>query len=172
MSNTLAAVELDVKSVQEDGTFSGYAAVFDTKDQGGDIIRKGAFAASLARLPANKVKMLWQHDRDELIGIWTKFEEDDYGLKADGRLLLETTRAREAHALMKAGALDGMSIGFNTIRATRDQSNSARVLEEVLLKEVSLVTFPMHKDAIISNVKSDNETIAAIRAATQAIKEI
>ncbi|MBC2884324.1 HK97 family phage prohead protease [Ochrobactrum sp. CM-21-5] len=172
MSNTLAAVELDVKSVQEDGTFSGYAAVFGTKDSGGDIIRKGAFAASLAAVPAARVKLLWQHVRDEPIGVWTSFTEDDHGLKAEGRLILETARGREAHALMKAGALDGLSIGFRTVRASQDSTKQARILEEVALKEVSLVTFPMHPDATVSNVKSDNETIAAIRAATQAIKEI
>lgn len=173
MADTLRPVELDTKAVQEDGTFSGYAAVFNTKDTGGDIIRKGAFAASLASIPANKVRMLWQHAQDEPIGVWTKFEEDDIGLKAEGRLILETARGREAHALMKAGALDGLSIGFKAITATRDNTKSARVLERVVLKEVSIVSFPMHPDATVSSVKSANTTeiAAAIRAASQAIKE-
>lgn len=172
MSNSLHPVELDTKAVQEDGTFSGYAAIFGTKDSGGDIIRKGAFAASLAAKPHNKVRMLWQHNRDEPIGVWTKFEEDEFGLKAEGKLILETARGREAYALLKAGALDSLSIGYNTIRATRDHTKSARILEEVLLKEVSLVTNPMHPDATVSNVKSNNDTIAAIRAATQALKDL
>lgn len=172
MSNTLAAVELDTKAVQEDGSFSGYAAVFGTKDQGGDIIRKGAFAASLAAIPAARVKMLWQHARDEPIGVWTSFTEDDHGLKAEGRLILETARGREAHALMKAGALDGLSIGYRTVRASQDAAKSARILEEVSLREVSIVTFPMHPESKISNVKSNDETIAAIRAATNLIKGI
>lgn len=173
MADTLHPVELDTKAVQEDGTFSGYAAVFNTKDMGGDIIRKGAFAASLAAIPAGKVRLLWQHAQDEPIGVLTKLEEDDIGLKADGRFILETARGREAHALVKAGALDGMSIGFKTVTATRDSVKSARVLEKVLLKEISLVTFPMHPDATVSSVKSANNTqIAdAIRAASKAIKE-
>lgn len=175
MSNpdVLTPVELDTKAVKEDGTFSGYAAIFGTKDTGGDIIRKGAFKASLAQIPAGKVRMLWQHDRLEPIGIWTKFEEDEIGLKAEGRLILETAKGREAHALMKAGALDGLSIGFKIINVTRDNIKSARVLENVLLKEVSLVTFPMHPDATVSSVKSANNTeiAAAIRAASQAIKD-
>lgn len=90
------------------------------------------FAASLAAKPHNKVRMLWQHNRDEPIGVWTKFEEDDFGLKAEGKLILETARGREAYALLKAGALDSLSIGYNTIRATRDHTKSARILEEVL----------------------------------------
>lgn len=172
MTDALHPVELDTKAVQEDGTFSGYAAVFGTKDQGGDIIRKGAFAASLAAVPAARVKLLWQHSREEPIGVWTSFVEDEYGLKAEGRLILETAKGREAHALMKAGALDGLSIGYRTIRATRDNTKSARILEEIALKEVSLVTFPMHADATVQTVKSNNEVIAAIRAATDTIKGI
>lgn len=172
MSDILKAVELDTKSVLEDGTFTGYAAVFGTRDSGGDIIRKGAFAASLAAVPAGRVKMLWQHAREEPIGVWTSFTEDDHGLKAEGRLILETARGREAHALMKAGALDGLSIGYRTVRASQDGTKNARVLEEIALKEVSLVTFPMHGEATITNVKSNDETVAAIRAATQQIKEL
>lgn len=172
--NILTPVELDTKAVKEDGTFSGYAAIFGTKDTGGDIIRKGAFNGSLTKIPAGKVRMLWQHDRDEPIGVWAKFEEDEIGLKAEGRLILETAKGREAHALMKAGALDGLSIGFQTINATRDSTKSARVLEQVLLKEVSLVTFPMHPDATVSSVKAANnsEIAAAIRAASQSIKDL
>lgn len=174
MTNKSDAIEIDVKSVQPDGTFSGYAAIFGTRDAGGDIIQKGAFSASLARIPASKVKMLWQHDRDEPIGVWTSFIEDDYGLKAEGRLILETARGREAYALMKAGALDGISIGYNTVKASQDHTKSARILQEVLLKEASLVTFPMHPDATVTAVKHQNNSAAieAIRAATSKIKGI
>lgn len=168
------AVEIDIKSVQEDGSFSGYAAVFGTRDTGGDIIQKGAFTASLERIPAGKVKMLWQHRKDEPIGVWTKFEEDDYGLKAEGHLILECARGREAHALMKAGAIDGLSVGYNTIRSRHDRQKSARLLDELLLKEVSIVTSPMHPDATVTVVKNQNNTAAieAIRAATSTIKGI
>lgn len=172
-NDTLHPVELDTKQAPEDGRITGYAAIFGTKDSKGDIIRKGAFAASLAQIPAGKVRMLWQHAPADLIGVWEKFEEDDIGLKAEGRIILETAKGRDAHALMKAGALDGLSIGFNTVRASRDHTKSARVLEQVLLKEVSLVTFPAHPDSTVSSIKSSNSTeiAAAIIAAAKTIKE-
>lgn len=127
---------------------AGYASVFGTCDQGGDIVQKGAYAESLKQLKATgrRVRMLWQHDPAEPIGIWDDVREDAHGLFVKGRLLQDVARAREAAALIEAGAIDGLSIGYRTVRATKD-GQGRRLLSEVELWEVSLVTFPMLPDA-------------------------
>ena len=92
-----------------DGTFEGYASLFGRVDQGGDVVERGAYAASLARLKAagRAVKLLWQHDPTQPIGIWDEVAEDDRGLYVKGRLLTEVARGREAVSLIEAGAIDG-----------------------------------------------------------------
>lgn len=160
-------IELDLKSLGDDGSFSGYVSTFNVKDRGGDIVKPGAFTSSLKKYPAAKVKLLWQHDQHEPIGVWTKLEEDERGLKAEGQLILESARGREAHALMKAGAVDGLSIGFKTIRDELDRKSGARLLHEVELREVSIVTFPMNEDATVTGVKSYTEN--SFRALVEAI---
>ncbi|MBU2483898.1 MAG: HK97 family phage prohead protease [Alphaproteobacteria bacterium] len=170
-----AVIELDIKAIGDDGTFSGYASVFNVKDRGGDIVMPGAFRKSLQTYPPGKVKLLWQHASDEPIGTWVKFEEDGRGLKAEGKIILETAKGREVHALMKAGAVDGLSIGFRTIRDEMDRQKGARLLHELELREVSIVTFPMNEDATVTSVKNTgndfSELVAAINNATRKIKE-
>ncbi|MFO1139534.1 MAG: HK97 family phage prohead protease [Paracoccus sp. (in: a-proteobacteria)] len=156
-----------------DGTqIEGYASLFGLTDQGGDIVRKGAYAASLKRLEArgDKVRMLWQHDPTRPIGVWDEIREDDKGLWVKGRLLPEIAQAREAAALIAAGAIDGLSIGYRTVSAERD-GKGRRLLAEVELWEVSLVTFPMLAEAKVGK-KSDRafEMAAAFRAATLALR--
>ena len=123
---------------------SGYASLFDEVDGGGDVVAPGAYAASLARLKAEgrRIKMLWQHDPSQPIGIWDEVAEDARGLKVSGRLLDAVEKGREAAALLSAGAIDGLSIGYRTVRAEKDGKGRRRLLE-VDLWEVSLVTFPM-----------------------------
>ena len=122
----------------------GYASLFGQSDQGGDVVMKGAYAASLAALKAQgqHVKMLWQHDASEPIGVWDAVHEDSQGLYVKGRLLESVARGREAAALIAAGALDGLSIGYRTKRSKRGKDGT-RYLVELELWEVSLVTFPM-----------------------------
>lgn len=141
---------------------AGYASLFGSCDQGGDIVEKGAYAASLKRLDASlrRVRMLWQHDPTEPIGIWDEVREDQRGLFVKGRLLMEVARAREAAALIEAGAIDGLSIGYRTLRATKD-GQGRRLLSEVELWEVSLVTFPMLPEARISTQAKATEAKAA-----------
>jgi hypothetical protein len=134
-----------------DGTrIAGYASLFGAADQGGDVVAPGAYAASLKRIAAGgrAVKLLWQHDPAQPIGVWDSVREDDRGLYVEGRLLTEVTRAREAAHLIEAGAVDGLSIGYRTVRAGRDEAGR-RVLNEIELWEVSLVTFPMLPEARI-----------------------
>lgn len=135
------------------GIIEGYASLFDVADTGGDIVAKGAFARSLARRGAAGVKMLWQHNATEPIGVWTAIVEDTKGLKVTGRLDLSVARAREALSLLRAGAVDGLSIGFKTERATTDKANGLRRLLAIDLWEISIVTFPMLTQARIEAVK-------------------
>jgi HK97 family phage prohead protease len=130
---------------------SGYASLFGKRDQGGDVVQPGAYAASLAALAAGgrRVKMLWQHDPSQPIGVWDEVREDATGLWVKGRILSEVERGREAAALLAAGAIDGLSIGYRTRRAERD-GKGQRLLSELELWEVSLVTFPMLPEARVS----------------------
>jgi HK97 family phage prohead protease len=101
--------------VSGDGSFSGYASLFGAVDLGRDVIEPGAFKASLKRRGAADVRMLYQHDPDQPIGRWLSIREDSHGLHVEGKLSLGVARAREVHELMKSGALDGLSIGFQTL---------------------------------------------------------
>jgi HK97 family phage prohead protease len=151
-------LELDTKAVTEAGEFLGYASIFGNEDLGRDVVVAGAFTKSLARRPAGKVKMLRGHYTDEPIGVWTGLTEDSRGLKAQGKLILDTTKGRETHALMRAGALDGLSIGFRTLKDKFDRTKGIRFVEEVDLVEISVVTFPANPKAVVSAVKSQEAT--------------
>jgi len=129
-------------AIGADGAFDGYASLFGVRDTCGDIVAPGAFAASLRGRGAAAVKMLWQHRADEPIGVWTQIVEDARGLRVRGRLDLSVARAREAQSLIRAGALDGLSIGYRTLRAVGDPKSGARRLLELDLIEISIVTFP------------------------------
>ncbi|THD84362.1 HK97 family phage prohead protease [Aliigemmobacter aestuarii] len=155
---------LAVEAGEAGTVIAGYASLFGTRDQGGDVVLPGAYAASLAALEkgGRRVKMLWQHDPREPIGIWDEVREDAKGLWVSGRLLPGVARAREAAALLEAGAIDGLSIGYRTKRAERDAAGQRR-LAEVELWEVSLVTFPMLSDARVA-AKAGDDAQATWRA--------
>lgn len=138
-------------TVTDGHVVAGYASLFGVKDQGGDVVRKGAYAASLKRLAAGggRVKMLWQHDPAQPIGVWDEVREDATGLWVKGRILTDVAKGREAVALLAAGAIDGLSIGYRTVKAERD-AKGVRQLSELELWEVSLVTFPMLPEARVS----------------------
>lgn len=119
----------------------GYASLWGVADLNGDVVAQGAFARSLARDGPGGIRMLFQHDGRAPVGVWDEVREDGRGLFVRGRIESWSAEARFAAALARAGALDGLSIGFRTARARRD--GRLRVLTEVELWEVSLVTFPM-----------------------------
>ena len=149
----------------------GYASLFGECDQGGDIVARGAYGASLARLAAagQQVKMLWQHDPAQPIGVWTEVFEDDRGLFVKGRLLPAVARATEASELIAAGALDGLSIGYRTVKSHKNTAGQ-RVLTQVDLWEVSLVTFPMLSTARVAAKSHDThwqELTDILRQATR-----
>lgn len=146
-----AAFEIK-KEPDQDGLFEGYASVFDVVDQGMDVVAKGAFTKSLGS--GRKVKMLWQHDSGKVIGVWDEMREDERGLYVKGRLLKDVALGREAMALMRAGAIDSMSIGYRTVEAVPEAGGRVRKLTELELFEVSVVTFPMNESARVTDVKS------------------
>ena len=150
---------LEIKAVQEDGFFSGYGAVFGNVDWYNDVILPGAFAKSLEKW-AEKNKMppvLWNHNDGEPIGVYTNIYEDSKGLFVEGRLLIDDVpRAKSTHALLKAGAIDGLSIGYKTKKANQ-QTNGIRELIELDLGEISIVTMPANEQSLITSVKSKLE---------------
>ena len=149
----LKFTRLDLKRVEPDGTFEGYASLFDREDLGHDIIAPGAFRDSLAKRGAAGIKLLFQHDPSEPIGIWLELREDHRGLFARGRLIPDVTRGRELLSLLRAGAIDGLSIGFRTAKARIDPRTRIRRIYAVDLWEISIVTFPMLTGARVRSVK-------------------
>lgn len=140
---------LDFKSIADDGRFEGYASLFNHPDLGNDVVLPGAFRDTLARRGARGVRMLFQHNPAEPIGTWDVIREDHKGLFVQGRLATGVARAREVLALMRSGAIDGLSIGFKAIKAHRDRAAGIRKLAQIDLWEISIVTFPMLPEARI-----------------------
>ncbi len=146
---------------KEYGKFEGYGSVFGNKDLGNDVIEKGAFVKSLKKRKPYQVKLLYQHKTDMPIGVFDEIKEDEHGLQVKGRLALKTQAGQEAYELMKMGALDGLSIGFrvNPKEVSYDKRSNKRIIKEVDLMEVSLVTFPMNPKATVLSVKGEEITI-------------
>ena len=138
----------------EVGVFEGLASTFGNRDMMGDLVEPGAFRAALAR-PAT-IKMLWQHDARAPIGVWEWVRETAAGLEVKGRLVLEVQQARETLALLKAGAVDALSIGFSVQRggAEFDRERALRRIKAVDLWEISVVTFPANPKALVARIKA------------------
>ncbi len=144
----------EFKSIDRDtGAFTGYASVYGNVDRGGDVVANGAFTRTMQANP--DVPILWQHNMTEPIGVGSVQDSQD-GLVINGQLNLEVAKAREAFALMKQGAVKGLSIGYDAINWRWD--GNVRVLEELRLWEVSVVTFPMNELATVTAVKSTGYT--------------
>lgn len=146
---------LHVKDVSDEGIFVGYGSIFGNADSYGEVVEPGAFLKSLSRHAKEKSKplMLWQHNPSEPIGVWDDLAEDGKGLKGTGRLVLETARGREVYALLKAGAVRGLSIGYREVKAEPD--GNLRRLKELDLMEISVVSFPANRRASVAAVKSE-----------------
>lgn len=147
----------ELKGLEADGSFSGYGSVFGIEDSYKEVVAPGAFERTLreweqkGRFPS----LLWQHDQRQPIGVWTKMQEDGKGLYVEGMLLKDDVfRAKEAYALMKAGALSGLSIGFVTRGDSFDEKTRIRTLNEIDLWECSICTFPANDAARIGAVKA------------------
>ena len=145
-------VELD--TVKLNGSFSGYASLFNEVDQGKDAVAPGAFKASLQSRKPGDVRMLFQHDPDQPIGVWKTIQEDRKGLYVEGQITTGVKRSEEVLELMRDGAIDGLSIGFKTKRARVNSTTKVRTILEADLWEISVVTFPLLEAARIEDVKS------------------
>lgn len=155
-------VPFELKTIQtltgddgvEVGVFEGLASTFGNQDMVGDVVEPGAFAATIAR--PGRIKMLWQHDARAPIGVWEDIRETAAGLEVKGRLVLQVQRAREALALLKAGAVDALSIGFSVMRggADFDRERGLRRIKAVELWEISVVTFPANPAARVDRIKA------------------
>lgn len=166
------AFDLEVKLAGEgaaNGTVEGYGSVYGLLDRGGDVVAPGAFKASLADWKKKKAlpPMLWQHDSWTPIGVWDEIAEDTTGLRVKGSLVLDVPQAAAARALVQAGAVKGLSIGYRTIEDAIDRTTGVRTIKKAELWEISLVTFPMQPEAQITGIKSEfdpRELERALRA--------
>lgn len=149
---------LEVKSVNDDGSFEGYGSVFGNLDSYRDIVHKGAFVESIKyhKEKGSSPALLWQHDSKTPIGVWKEMDEDDHGLYMKGQLALETQKGKEAYALLKMKAVRGLSIGFSVPKGGEefDSKNEVNNIKQVDLWETSVVTFPANRDAQVTAVKA------------------
>ncbi|MFO1100265.1 MAG: HK97 family phage prohead protease [Xanthobacteraceae bacterium] len=153
-------------TIDRDGAVEGYASLFHEVDSARDTVMPGAFAQTLRTRGLRRIPMLFQHDPAEPIGVWLDLYEDARGLRARGRLIADVARAREVLALVRAGAIDGLSIGFRTVRGRIDPRTRVRRLEQIDLWEISIVTFPLLAGARVRAVEKGQGGSAARRAAS------
>jgi len=162
-------VKIEIKSVDDAGSFTGYAAVFGNVDLGGDVIAPGAFTKTISEKTNHPV--LWSHRMGEPIGVNRSYKEDDHGLLVEGQLVLDVQRAREVHALMKAGAVTGMSIGYDTVTDEYNRDTKIRTLKELKLWEYSFTPFPMNPEAQVVGVKSVDDMLTQLEGIVSFISD-
>ena len=159
-----------LKDIEKNGVFSGYASVFNVIDKQNDLILPGAFKKNLNN---NKVKLLWQHDPGEPIGNIIDIYENEVGLYIVAQLLLSIQKAKDVYLMLKSEMIDGLSIGYIPVKYDIDHETGTRLLKEVELWEVSLVTFPANLAAQVVNVKGqENEQKTLIKAVNRADKAL
>lgn len=157
---------------EDDGTgwLEGYASIFDVEDYGGEVVKAGAFAKTVAeRVPTGKVKLMAKHlayggDSTDVVGTITEAKEDAKGLWIHAEFA-STDRAQEVRTLAKEGHLSGLSIGYKPIRwEEKQQTDGTRSLEllEIKLMEVTLTARPMNDDARVTATKSLTGEIAEL----------
>jgi hypothetical protein len=159
MNKTYLPIKFELKTLEDSGVFQGYANVFNVLDHDMDVVEKGAFSDTLAQHAAKntKPKMLWQHDYKQIIGVWESMKEDDHGLHVTGRLAINTTLGKDAYELLKMGAIDSMSIGYMVPDKGATFKDGVRIIKQLDLWEVSIVTFPANDSAVVNNVKRQVE---------------
>ena len=176
------SAEFELKEIQPDGAFTGFASTFGGKpDSYGDIIVPGAFTNTLSKngYGGNGIKMLWQHDTREPIGVWLSLAEEKKGLKVHGQIAVKTARGSDAYELLKIGAINSMSIGYNVGEyeiVKGKNGDQVRLLKTIDLFEVSLVTFPANTNAVVTGVKDitmdDISDVQNIRQAEQFLRDV
>jgi Escherichia/Staphylococcus phage prohead protease len=168
---TVASVFAPRTRIEPDGTVEGYASLFGEIDQARDMVMRGAFADTLRLRSVQRIPMLFQHDPAEPVGVWLELREDHRGLYARGRLIPDVTRARELLSLLRAGAIDGLSIGFRTVKGHIDPRSRVRRLVAVDLWEISIVTFPLLAGARVRAVKQASSPPRLSPARTRAERD-
>lgn len=172
---THLTTSLEIKSL-EDREFEGHGSIFGNEDLGGDVVLKGAFARSLAqyREKGNMPQMFWMHDPSRVAGKWLDMREDDSGLRVKG-VLADTPLGNEIRTLLKMDAVKGLSIGYRTIDDDFD-SDGRRLLKEVELWEVSVVSLPMNPLAQVAHAKSQlsayGEYVPTAREFEQSLRDV
>lgn len=151
------------QALAPDGFFQGYASLFGVPDLAGEIVTRGAFRTSLRRRGPRGIKLLFQHEASEPIGVWEDLREDELGLFVRGRILTALSRGRDVAHLICEGAIDGLSIGFRAEKDRRDPRTGFRRLDQIDLWEISVVTFPLLPGARIGAVKGRRRAPAAVR---------
>ena len=151
--------QFELKSISSEGTFVGLASTYNNVDLGNDMVLPGAFTKTLAE-KGGQVPLLMGHDSKMPIAI-AQLSDSPQGLMVQGKLILEADGSRSAYALLKAGVIKGLSIGYDTIKSTMD--GGVRKLSELKLWEISLTSFPMNELAVVTSVKSGDE-ITRLRA--------
>ena len=148
---------LEIKSLKDSGEFEGYGSTFGGEpDAYGDVIAEGAYSESLAvhKAKGTMPKLFWQHNADQPIGKWVDAKEDDRGLLLAGKLNMDVQRGREAYALLKAGDIDGLSIGYRIKEYSVDTETGVWTLEKLDLVEVSIVSVGANENAVVQSVKA------------------
>ena len=173
-----SALALDAKAVSETGVIEGYASVFGVVDSYNEVVEPGAFTESLvkSRRQGRSIKMLYQHDPSQPIGVWDDLAEDSKGLWVKGRLLIEKSpKAAEVHGLLQEKALDGLSIGYRTVKAEPKEGKPGVIsLLKLDLLENSIVTFAANDRARVEVVKSIVEAggVPTIREFEETMREL
>jgi HK97 family phage prohead protease len=169
MSALIHAVPtLELRSAAS-GIVEGYASTFNGIDSYGDSVAPGAFANTIKRdVPV----MLWQHNQSAPIGRWLDLQEDSRGLHVRGQINLQTTAGREAYSHLSEGDINGMSIGFKIAANGAEQKGDVRILREIDLKEISIVSLPADPNARVLQVKRELTKPKTLREFEKALQEI
>jgi len=168
--NPLASCQ--IKNLDDQtGEFEGYASVFNSNDSVNDTILPGAFSATLKE---SMPKMFVNHDHKQVpVGDWLKMEEDNYGLRAVGRIDMQHKDGPTTYSALKRGAMDGLSIGFRMSRDDYDwkENNDGRVIKNMSLFETSIVSYPAEGMARISAVKSLIEAVDDLKSLEAVLRD-
>ena len=168
MRETFDLLEIRLAAPDDDGNIEGIAVQFDTLDTYGTTFDRRAFDGLSKRVP-----MLWSHDRTQVIGSWSKLTVADDGLRVVGKLNLAVQRAQEVRAMLTAGDIEGISIGFETLKA-ETRAGGLRHITKVRLHEISLVAMASVPGSRVTAVRSGRQGasadfIKAVKSATRAI---
>lgn len=157
----------------ETAEFSGYAVIWGEQNGHKEIVERGAFAKTLAahKAAGTRPVMLWSHNQSDIIGVWEEVREDEKGLFVRGRLLTEITSGKEAYERMKAGAVNGLSIGFRLLPGGERRSGGIRYLTGIDLPEISVVGIPSAGNARITSVRNSGRSSESAAAFIDACRK-